>query len=136
VTAHVRRTAKGHAEATLALALGASAAQAAARAGVHERTVRRWLADVEFVGEVGAIRRDVIDRAVGELVGSATTAVRVLRELAQDGESEAVRSRSADRLLRHLCELTQFSEAETRLADLEAIASAGHPLHVVRGGRA
>jgi signal transduction histidine kinase len=135
MTTGVRRTAEGQAAVVLALVLGASAAEAGSQAGISERTVRRRLADPEFAAEVRATRRDLIDRAVGELAASALTAVRVLRELAQEAKSETVRSRSADRLLQRLRDLSEFSKAEARLADLEAIAAAGQPLRIVRGGR-
>jgi hypothetical protein len=124
----------GKPAAVLALARGAGTSHAADEAGVTSRTIQRWLLNPDFAAEVRSTRRDLIDRAVGELAASATLAARTLREALGD-RSAAIRVRAARSLLQHVRELTEFAEAEARLADLEAIAAAGHPLRLVKGAR-
>jgi hypothetical protein len=69
-----------------ALATGRTYAEAGQAAGVHERTVRRRMAEADFRARVAIARAELIDHATGELADSLTAATRTLRGLLADPE--------------------------------------------------
>jgi hypothetical protein len=75
----------------LALAAGASAAHAAQKAGVSERTARRRLADPAFRARVGAERSRMVADAVGRLAALGTLAADELHRLIREGENDQVK---------------------------------------------
>jgi hypothetical protein len=75
----------------LALAAGASTATAATQAKCSERTVRRRLADPAFREQVGAMRSQLIQDAVGRLAMLGTRAADELDRLIQQGENDQVK---------------------------------------------
>jgi AcrR family transcriptional regulator len=106
-------------ELILALAAGATVAEAAERAGVGERTVYRRLKDAEFRRAVSEVRGRAFDAAVGKLAGLAAQAVSALERMLQDG-SRAEAVRAAKIILELVPRLRTFTELEERIAALEA----------------
>jgi Homeodomain-like domain len=107
--------------AVLALARGLSKADAAAAAGVGERTVYRWLDDDAFRAQVTRERGRLIERAVGRLADQAAAAADVLGELAANVDTPpAVRVSAARALLEQAARLRDSLEIEERLAAVEA----------------
>jgi hypothetical protein len=75
----------------LALAAGATAREAAERAGMGERTVYRRLMDAEFRRAVGEARARIFDSAVGRLTGLTDKATETLARLMESEKpSEAL----------------------------------------------
>jgi hypothetical protein len=106
-------------ELILALAAGATVAEAAERAGVGERTVYRRLEDAEFRRAISETRGRAFDAAVGKLVGLAAQAVSTLERVLQHGSrTEALRA--AKIILELGPRLRTFTELEDRVAALEA----------------
>ena len=82
----------------VALAGGLEVKDAAAQAGVSERTTYRRLTDEEFLHQIAEVRLTMMGQAVGEAAAGARDAVRALRELAKEG-SPAIRLQAARELL-------------------------------------
>jgi transposase len=109
MTAFNRWTAR-HDRAVAALLTSASIRQAADRAGVGERTLRRWLREPLFTDRLAVAQREAQDVALGEVRGLAGAAVRALRR-ALTCEQPAVELRAAVEVL----------ELGLRLRELERI---------------
>ena len=100
------------------LAAGRSVREAAAGAGVSERTVYRRLASPGFQKRLAAIRDELITAALGELVGCASQAVTKLRRLLE-ARDERVQLQAAKALLEQALRLREAVTLEQRLATLE-----------------
>jgi hypothetical protein len=85
------RRKKGDTELVLALACGASPAQAAQKAGVSVRTVYRRLAEEAFRAQVQALRKEMHQRMEGMLAAAGLGSVRTLTKLQESALSESVR---------------------------------------------
>jgi hypothetical protein len=105
--------------ALLALAKGETTDEAGLAAGVSGRTVRRWLEDGRFRGEVARLRGALLDQTTGRLADAAIGAVATLTEsLAAD--SEAVRVRAARAILAATLRYKEVLDLEQRVSKLEA----------------
>lgn len=114
-----------------ALAAGEEVAVAAATAKLSERTVYRRLADPAFRAELAALRRGMLDRAVGRLTDATTAAVETLvRNLT--AETASVQVRAAVAVLEQVTRLRQHAELEYRLAELEAAFGEQGGSHALR----
>ena len=100
------------------LAAGKTLRDAAAAAGIAERTATRRWADPEFRVLVFQRRGDMVGRAVGELTDGMTTAAKTLRELLTC-DSLAVRLGAARSLLEIGVRLRESLELEERVRMLE-----------------
>lgn len=94
-----RRSDAAREEVALALATGATAKQAAARVGVHERTVRNWAAVQGFRDRVAELRRQLTDRTVDQLAIARYEAAVTARKLLRSDDPQA-RQKAADSILR------------------------------------
>lgn len=101
-----------------ALAAGKMRKDAAEMAGVSERTVYARLADAGFRGRAAELRREMIERAVGELSDATAEAARALRALLS-AESEAVRLRAACAILDQAVKLRDHAELCERVEEIE-----------------
>jgi transposase len=110
---------KGRDAVILALASGESAKGAAAKAGVGERTVYRWLGEEEFRRQVSAARAEMFAQALGRMADGAASAALVLRQLCFAAASESVRLGAARSLLEYGLKLREHVELEDRLAVVE-----------------
>ena len=94
----------------LALAAGDSIAEAAAKAGMGERTAYRWLADPALRQRIQTLRGDMVGRALGRMAAGMTEAADVLR---------ALRLGAARSLLDLGVKLREAVELEKRMQALE-----------------
>lgn len=115
------RTRRGDAALVGALAAGATHAQAAERAGVSERTVRRRLDEPDFRRAVSRERGRILDRAAGLAADTAAEAITVLRDLMRDAP-EHVRLAAARAIVDRAASLREAGELEERLRRLEEVA--------------
>jgi hypothetical protein len=76
-------------------------AAAAARAGVAETTVYRWMHLPEFRTAYRQARRELVERAIGRVQAATGQAVETLVSVARDGRREGDRVRAAMALLEH-----------------------------------
>jgi hypothetical protein len=110
----------------LALAVGATAAYAARKAGCSERTVRRKLARPEFRAKVDAARHALVTDTVGRLSGVSIKAVNALEDLLAD-RSAAIRLGAAKALLDFTFRGDERETLARQLRQLrEEIDDAGH----------
>ena len=102
----------------LALAQGKTQAEAAKEAGIHERTVRRKLADPAFKALVAEHRRRMAEQAYGVLSRAASKAFRQLDALIDD-HNPKVALMAARTIGRLLVSVGSYTELADRLAALE-----------------
>jgi len=110
--------------AVTALLSSRTATDAAATAGVTERTIGRWLAEDEaFTRALRQAEDAAIDGAVRRLVGLQGQALDVLQDtLTREGVAPTVRVRAACAVLDFLLRLRELRTLEERIAALEAQA--------------
>ena len=101
-----------------ALAAGKSIAEAAADAGISERTARRWLDESELRQRVEDARRELTSQALAQLSGAAADAVTTLKDLLTS-ESDNTKLGAARAILANLISLKDHHELEERIAKLE-----------------
>ena len=106
----------GQWSAVLALAAGGTHAEAAHAAGCSPRTLRRWRRLPTFVDAVTDARAETITHARERLAASATHAVRVLANIADDETKPAAARVTAARTILTAALDTDMSD---RLAALE-----------------
>ena len=103
----------------LALACRATAESAARQCGIHEKAVRRKVADAKFRRRVVAARAGLSERTCGLLTAAGLEAAKALVELARVGGPPAVRLAAAKAVLEVGMKLRQVVDLETQVADLE-----------------
>lgn len=113
------------------LTLGSTIKDAAAKAGVHERTVRRRLAEPAFARRLAEAKAEALTRAITALhtaaVGAVGTLVRLLNaesEQVQLGSARAILD-SLPRLREHAELIAEVAELKAGLADLKAARDGG-----------
>ena len=109
-----------------ALAGGATVQEAAAAAGVSERTVYRRLEADTFRRQLAEARSELIARAVGVLARLSSSAATTLGQLLK-AESEAVRLGACRAILELAVKMRDAEELEARLAALEQQAAMPPP---------
>ncbi|QDU23575.1 hypothetical protein [Urbifossiella limnaea] len=105
--------------AAAALAAGQTAVAAAAVAGVHERTVRKWLDQPDYRAGVDRLRGEAVGRALGRLGDGMTAAADALRGLVAHRDPH-VRYKAARAVLELGLRLREHAELEGRVRELEA----------------
>jgi hypothetical protein len=107
----------------LLLAQGKTVTDAARESGVCERTVRRRLADPEFVRQVDAARAQLMEAALGELVDGLTQATKTLVNLLKS-ESDQVKLGAVRTYLEASLRFREQVELSRRLGELEQALAA------------
>jgi hypothetical protein len=102
----------------LALAAGASQADAARQAGLTDRTTRRKLARPGFRRLVAELRGELIARALGRLADNMTRAADALASLL-DSDDDRLRLRTARALLSLGLRLRDSVDLSERVRELE-----------------
>jgi hypothetical protein len=102
----------------MALAGGRTLRDAAATAGVAERTATRRWSDPNFRRRVVELRAAAVERATGKMADGMTEAADVLRKLLA-AESESVRLGACRTMLELGVKLRESVELEQRLQTLE-----------------
>ena len=117
-------------------------AAAAAKAGVSEATVQRWLRRPEFRAAYRSARGAVVESAVGRLQHATAEAVEVLRRNMACGVP-AVEVRAAVAVIEKAVEGVELMNLATRLEELEALlipgagpATSAWAAHTGEGGEA
>ena len=106
-----------------------SVKDAAAKAGIGERTLHRWLKESKyeaFQAAYDAAQNEAVERAVARLAGELQPAIRTLSTIHQDTEQLASsRIRAASVILAEFRHQKEFNELEQRIAQLEEQLSNG-----------
>jgi hypothetical protein len=104
----------------MALACGATVAQAAQKAGLSERTVYRRLAQPAFREHLEHLRAELVQRTASLLTGAGVGSVKTLVDLQQDVSMPgAVRRRAARDVLEMGLRFRETTALEQRLTALE-----------------
>jgi hypothetical protein len=106
-------------ELAIALARGVSITQWARAHEIPRPTVYRWASEPEVRKEIVALRRRMIDRAVGMMVKRSSQAVKGINALADSAESESVRLRAHQAVLSQMVAVSHFGTLDDRLTDME-----------------
>jgi hypothetical protein len=104
----------------LALASGATHAEAATKAGCSAKTVQRRLHDPAFRARVSELRRGMVDAASGRLTGALTEAADALRGLL-NADSEAVRLGAARSLIEMASRMHETVLLQGEIEELRAL---------------
>ena len=100
--------------------------EAAERAGLGVRTLKRWLVDAAFSAEYAKAKQALLESAVNRLRMAAVEFVNVLQAVASDATAPAgSRAAAASRGLELLLKATAFEDIERRLTELERSVAKG-----------
>jgi hypothetical protein len=102
----------------IALAEGRTVRDAAAAAGVSEKTAHRRLIDAAFRARVAQARGELFGQALGRLADSATEAVGTLRGLLT-AAAPTVQLGAARAILEHAAKFREHVELESRMRAIE-----------------
>lgn len=109
---------RGEGQLIIELACGASAAQAAQKAHISERTVYRRLADDQFTMKVYKARELMIGQACGKLSMACAKAADTLDQLLDD-DNPRIRLQAAQAILNSTISLSDNWAVDVRLSRLE-----------------
>jgi soluble lytic murein transglycosylase-like protein len=104
----------------VALAGGDTVADAARTAGMSATTAYRRAADPEFRRRVEAIRREIVDQALGKLTANATQAADAFTALL-GSENEQIKLAAARCILDYRSRLKADGELQERVEHLETL---------------
>ena len=111
---------KNQEKAMAALLTSDTQAEAAAKCGLTDRTLRGYLADPAFNAEYQRRKRQLVSDATRQIQSSYRVAIRALRNIVEsDLTSEAGTISAAPALLEYGLKFTEINEIMTRLEDLE-----------------
>jgi hypothetical protein len=102
-----------------ALACGASADQAGAKAGVSGRTVRRRLRDPAFRRKLNRIRGELKMRTADQLSAASTEAVRTMIQLMTSASPPNIRLGAARSIVELGMKTSEYADVSVRLNELE-----------------
>ena len=106
-------------ELAIALARGVSVTAWARAHDIPRPTVYRWAKEPEVRKEITACRRRMIDRAVGLMVKRSCRSVKGISVLADGADSESVRLRAHQAMLRQMMEVSRFGVLDDRMTAIE-----------------
>ena len=94
--------------------------EAAAQAGIAERTLREYFHNPEFVKEYDRLYGELMDQCTRELQKSLPLAIQTLRQICEDPEASVpARSAAAFRILDAAPKFIEVNNILTRLEELE-----------------
>lgn len=95
-------------------------ADVAAKCGVTERQLYRWLEDADFQAELAAARKTLLERTLDRLAGANAYAVDALLSVVSAQNPAGLRRLAANDILNHTTKLVDLVDYERRLSDMEA----------------
>lgn len=104
-----------------ALAGGATNAEAAARAGVSERTVQRRRQEPAFQDRLAELHDRIMERSLGMMLDAQSEAIATLRLLLHDDQPPTVRMGAARALVQEAQRTHEAVDVARRLRALEAL---------------
>jgi hypothetical protein len=120
---HGEKLTRKQEQAISALLTEATLTAAAARAGMTEITLRRWLKQEDFKAAFRAARREVVEKATAQIQQASWAAGTTLIKLLGAG-SDSVRLRAAMAILDHANKGVEMLDFDERLVNLEKLAEA------------
>ena len=113
------------------MASAPSLAQAARISGFAERTLRRWLDDDDFRGELTRLRQESAELARLELQGLMLRSVSVLSQ-AMDDPDKAIRLRAARYAMSFAVRVCETGKLKKDIQDLEDALALSNAQHSVK----
>lgn len=95
--------------------------EAAAQAGIAERTLRGYLEDPSFCAEYERRRRKLVDEAAATIQKSLQAAIHSLNKIVNDGKDKRAVVAASRTLLEYGLRYTEISDICRRLEDIEQI---------------
>jgi hypothetical protein len=108
-----------HSKLALAIASGESVADWAKANGIVPRTAYDWARDPKLKRRVAAIRRKMLDQAIGLLAGGVANAAVILRQLSVEGDSESIKLSASRAILSDFMTVQSYAELDRRMAAIE-----------------
>jgi hypothetical protein len=87
---------------------------------VARSTACTWTALPAFRSDVGRIRTQILDRAIGKLTGAVSEVADGMIQLAQSAESESTKLAAQKAVIAALLEVSEHSEITAKLAQIDA----------------
>jgi hypothetical protein len=103
----------------LAIAHGTSVAAWARKNNVPRRTANRWASEPKVRAAVESCRHRALDRAVGRMAKSVTSAADGIAKLAKDAVSESVRLAALRAIFSNMMAVSEFAGMEQRMIHIE-----------------
>jgi hypothetical protein len=100
------------------LAAGGSVVDAAAAAGVSDRTVHRWHHEPAFAAALRKARALALSGVFNALIARGRRAVEIL-ELAMEGDASNSQRLAADAVIQNIIKLHDVLDLEARVSELE-----------------
>ncbi len=95
-------------------------ADVAAKCGVNERQIRRWLDDADFQQELAQARQALLERTLDRLAGANVYAIDALLETLSKAHPQALRRLAANDILNHHTKLVDLVDLQQRISAMEA----------------
>ena len=119
---HGEKLTRKQEQAIITLLSHSSIPEAAKACGMGEATLWRWLQLPEFQSRYRAARRQLVETAIAQLQSDCTTAVRVLREVAEDTSAPAAsRVAAAKTILEQSMSAIQLTDLQQQLEEVKSI---------------
>lgn len=96
-------------------------ADAAAKCGITERQLYRWLDDPTFQQELAQARQALLERTLDRLAGANVYAVDALIETLSKANPAGLRRLAANDIIGHTVKLVDLVDLQQRIADMEAM---------------
>ena len=93
----------------------------AAKVGVNEKQIRRWLSDADFQAELAAARKALLERTLDRLAGANAYAVDALLSVLSTQNPAGLRRLAANDILNHHAKLVDLVDLQQRIADMEQV---------------
>jgi hypothetical protein len=106
-------------ELVIAIAEGKPVHEWAQKNGVPRRTAYRWSRDPKVRAKVETFRRQVLDRAVGQMTNNMETVTAGILRLATAASSESVRLAALRAVASDMMALSKFGVLEDRMTNIE-----------------
>ena len=91
----------------------------AAKVGVNEKQIRRWLSDADFQAELAAARRALLERTLDRLAGANVHAVDALLSVLSTQNPAGLRRLAANDILSHTTKLLDLVDLQQRISAME-----------------
>jgi hypothetical protein len=121
---HGERRSRKQEQAVAALLSEPTITAAAARAGVSEVTLSRWLKEPSFVAAYRAARRGLVEQALARLQGAAGEAVDTLKANLR-AEKAADQNRAAVAILEQCLRYSEAADLAAEIEDLRRLVEGG-----------
>ena len=95
--------------------------EAAEKAGISERTIRRYFAQADFLTRYNEEKKKILDEANTQIQGALEPSIKALREIVEAKKTPpSVKIQAARAILEYTIRLGEYTELETRIRLLES----------------